>query len=264
MYSGVLRKMITENLNPIRYYIKLENGFINLNQCLEKKVSIEWTSSICLNCKNEKEIFRQGYCKSCFFEVPQTADWVMKPELSQAHLNIEYRDLEYEKKIQLQSHYIYLAETSHLKVGVTRKTQSPYRWIDQGANQAIILLEVPNRYLAGVGELKLKECFSDKTNWRKMLTNENDPVDLKEAYKIGIENLPLDLKKYVKPENRDIINLKYPVNAYPKKVNSLKLQKGIRYKGKLTGIKGQYLMFEDQSVFNVRSNEGKVVEILIS
>ena len=264
MYSGVLKKMLTENLNPIGYYIQLENGFINLNQCLEKNLSIKWTSSICLNCKYEKEIFRQGYCKSCFFEVPQTAEWVMKPELSQAHLNIEYRDLEYEKKIQLQPHYIYLADTSHLKVGVTRKTQVPYRWIDQGANQTIILLEVPNRYLAGIGELKLKECFSDKTNWRKMLTNENDPVDLMEAYKIGIKNLPLDLKDYVRLEKPEIINLKYPVNKYPEKVNSLKLEKEVRYKGKLTGIKGQYLIFEDQSVFNVRSNEGKVVEIEIN
>ena len=264
MYSGVLKKMLTENLNPIGYYIQLENGFINLNQCLEKNISIKWTSSICLNCKYEKEIFRQGYCKSCFFEVPQTAEWVMKPELSQAHLNLEYRDLEYEKKIQLQSHYIYLAETSHLKVGVTRKTQVPYRWIDQGASQTIILLEVPNRYLAGIGELKLKECFSDKTNWRKMLTNENQPVDLKEAYKIGIENLPSDLKDYVRSEKPEIKNLKYPVNKYPEKVNSLKLEKEVRYKGKLTGIKGQYLIFEDQSVFNVRSNEGKVVEIEIN
>jgi len=264
MFSGVLRKMLTENLNPIGYFLKLEQGFINLNQCLDKKLSIKWINSICLNCNNEKEIFRQGFCKSCFFEIPQTADWVMKPELSQAHLNIEYRDLEYEKKIQLQSHYIYFADTSHLKVGVTRKTQVPYRWIDQGANQTIILLELPNRYLAGIGEVKLKEFFSDKTNWRKMLTNDGDPVDLNEAYKKGIENLPLDLKNYIKSENSEIINLKYPVNVYPKKVSSLKLEKGITYKGKLTGIKGQYLMFEDQSVFNVRSNEGKVVEILIS
>jgi len=264
MYLGVLRKMLTENLNPIRYFLKLEQGFINLNQCLDKKLSIKWINSICLNCKIEKDIFRQGYCKSCFFEIPQTADWVMKPELSQAHLNIEYRDLKYEKKIQLQSHYIYFANTSHLKVGVTRKTQVPFRWIDQGANQTIILLELPNRYLAGIGELKLKEFFSDKTNWRKMLTSENDTVDLKEAYKKGIENLPLDLKKFIKLNTYDIINLKYPVNEYPIKVNSLKLQKEVTYEGKLTGIKGQYLIFEDQSVFNVRSNEGKVVEISIN
>ena len=89
MFSGVLRKMLTENLNPIGYFLKLEQGFINLNQCLDKKLSIKWINSICLNCNNEKEIFRQGFCKSCFFEIPQTADWVMKPELSQAHLNIE-------------------------------------------------------------------------------------------------------------------------------------------------------------------------------
>ena len=87
---------------------------------------------------------------------------------------------------------------------------------------------------------------------------------LNEAYKKGLQNLPLDLKNYVNLKKPEIINLKYPVNVYPKKVSSLKLQKGITYKGKLNGIKGQYLMFEDQSVFNVRSNEGKVVEISIS
>lgn len=110
MFSGVLRKMLTENLNPIGYFLKLEQGFINLNQCLDKKLSIKWINSICLNCNNEKEIFRQGFCKSCFFEIPQTADWVMKPELSQAHLNIEYRDLEYEKKYSYNL-IIYILQT---------------------------------------------------------------------------------------------------------------------------------------------------------
>ena len=97
-----------------------------------------------------------------------------------------------------------------------------------------------------------------------MLTSENDTIDLEEAYKKGIENLPLDLKKYIKSNTYDIVNLKYPVNEYPKKVNSLKLKKEVIYEGKLTGIKGQYLIFEDQSVFNIRSNEGKVVEISIN
>ena len=49
----------------------------------------------------------------------------MRPELSQAHLDIEDRDLTYEKKVQLQPHIVYLAVSSGLKVGVTRKTQVP-------------------------------------------------------------------------------------------------------------------------------------------
>ena len=108
----------------------------------------------------EFEIFRQGFCKSCFYENPAAGDWVMRPELSKAHLNQADRDLEYEKKIQLQPHIIYLALSSHLKVGVTRKTQIPTRWIDQGAHEAMTIIEVPNRYLAGIGEVALKEYFS--------------------------------------------------------------------------------------------------------
>ena len=100
MYFGVLRKMLAENLSPIEYYLILEDGFINLNQCLNKSLSIKWINSMCLNCEIENDIFRQGFCKSCFFDIPQTADWVIKPELSLAHLNKEYRDLDYEKKIQ--------------------------------------------------------------------------------------------------------------------------------------------------------------------
>ena len=84
----------------------------------------------------------------------------MRPELSKAHLNKADRDLEYEKKVQLQPHIIYLALSSHLKVGVTRKTQIPTRWIDQGAHEAMTIIEVPNRYLAGIGEVALKEYFS--------------------------------------------------------------------------------------------------------
>ena len=99
----------------------------------------------------------------------------MRPELSKAHLGEEDRDLEYEKKIQLQPHCVYLALSSHLKVGVTRTSNVPTRWIDR-AHQAVRILDVPNRYLAGVAEVSLKEYFSDKTNWRKMLQNDHEPV----------------------------------------------------------------------------------------
>ena len=95
----------------------------------------------------------------------------MRPELSTAHLDKEDRDLAYEKKVQLQPHIVYLANSSNVKVGVTRKTQVPTRWIDQGAHEAIEIVEVPNRYLAGITEVALKAHIGDKTNWRKMLTN---------------------------------------------------------------------------------------------
>src|SRR3970282_2492503 len=112
----------------------------------------------------------------------------MKPELSTAHLVIEDRDLVYEEKVQLQPHIVYLALSSEVKVGVTRKTQVPTRWIDQGATQAISIVEVPNRYLAGITEVALKNHYADKTNWRKMLQNDVVQVDLI-AERLKVETL---------------------------------------------------------------------------
>ena len=136
-FEGVLTKMQTENGSPIQYYLVFENDFLNVNQLLDKTLSISFVKFQCLNCGQDKKIYRQGYCYDCFFEVPQVADWVIRPELSMAHLNKEDRDLEYEKKMQLQPHIVYLANSSNVKVGVTRKSQVPTRWIDQGAHEAI-------------------------------------------------------------------------------------------------------------------------------
>ena len=184
----------------------------------------------------------------------------MRPELSKAHIGVEDRDLEYEKKIQLQPHCVYLALSSHVKVGVTRSSQLPTRWIDQGAHQAVRILEVPNRYLAGVAEVSLKEYFSDKTNWRKMLQNELEPISWEQAINKARGGIPKDLKPYLTKEYQ-LIELQFPVLQYPERVKSINLEKEKSYSGVLKGIKGQYLIFEDQKVFNIRSNEGMVVEI---
>ena len=162
MFSGVLRKMQTELTDEVQYYLNLPKQFLHFNQCLNKTLQINHQGYECLNCGNHETTFRQGFCKRCFFESPLAGDWIMRPELSKAHLDIEDRDLAYEKKVQLQPHVVYLALSSHLKVGITRKSQLPTRWIDQGAHQAMALLEVPNRYLAGVGEVALKELFPTK------------------------------------------------------------------------------------------------------
>ncbi|MBT4826143.1 MAG: DUF2797 domain-containing protein [Bacteroidetes bacterium] len=260
MFKGVLKKMITEMGAPIRYFLNLENDFLEMNQFLDQKIKMEFTGTQCLSCHASKPIFRQGFCKSCFFEIPSAGDWVMRPELSKAHLGEEDRDLEYEKKVQLQPHAVYLALSSHLKVGVTRKSQIPTRWIDQGAHQAVAILEVPNRYLAGVAEVSLKEYFSDKTNWRKMLQNDHEEVSWQQAINQSIDGLPKDLKPYITKDSQ-LTEIQFPVLQYPEKVKSLNLEKESSYTGVLKGIKGQYLIFEDQTVFNVRSNEGLVVSI---
>ncbi len=260
MFKGVLKKMISEMGAPIRYFLNLENDFLEMNQFLDQTIKIDFTGTQCLSCDESKPIFRQGFCKNCFFEIPSAGDWIMRPELSKAHLGEQDRDLEYEKKIQLQPHSVYLALSSHLKVGVTRKSQIPTRWIDQGAHQAVGIVEVPNRYLAGVGEVSLKEYFSDKTNWRKMLQNDHQEVSWQKAINQAIDGLPKDLKPYIVKTPR-LTEIQFPVLQYPEKVKSLNLEKENSYTGVLKGIKGQYLLFEDQTVFNVRSNEGIVVAI---
>ncbi len=262
-YEGVLTKMQTEFSNPIQYYLVFENSFLSLNQLLGKSLEINFLGYQCLNCNKKKKIFSQGFCYDCFMGSAAAGDWIMRPELSTAHLDIEDRDLEYEKKVQLQPHIVYLALSSEVKVGVTRGTQVPTRWIDQGASHAIAIVEVPNRYLAGITEVALKSHFVDKTNWRKMLTNEISQLDIIQEKRRVRDLLPVEVQEYFYPEKEDFHELIYPVLQYPTKVNSLNLDKTPNYAGTLIGVKGQYLMFEDGTVFNVRSFEGYVVRITV-
>lgn len=262
-YQGVLKKMQTEIGTPIQYYLVFESDFLNLNQVLDKKLSINLIRHQCLNCSNDRPIFRQGYCKSCFFESPSVGDWIMRPELSTAHLDKEDRNLEYEKRVQLQPHIVYLANSSNVKVGVTRKTQVPTRWIDQGAHEAVAILEAPNRYLAGITEVALKNHVADKTNWRKMLTNTNTDENLLVWRDQLQQYIPEEASNYFIGGDTET-HLHFPVLHYPEKVKSLNLDKSPYYTGVLKGIKGQYLIFEDNTVFNVRSNEGCYVGLEIT
>lgn len=262
-YTGVLKKMSTEFNKPIQYYLNFDDSFIIMNQLINKTLSIDFKTFECLSCHKDKKIFRQGYCYDCFYESPEVGDWVMKPELSKAHLGEEDRDLDFEKKVQLKPHIVYLSNTGSVKVGVTRKSQVPYRWIDQGAHEAIVILETPNRYLAGISEVALKEHVSDKTKWRSMLKNEVEDLDLNEIKSNLKQYLPEEVADYFKPEEEEW-HIKFPVETYPKKLNSLNLTKTKSYKGKLIGIKGQYLIFEDDTVFNVRSHGGFVVDLQLT
>ena len=261
MFSGVLKKMVSEYGNEIIYYLNFENEFMVMNQFLDKKIKLIFNGYECLNCKSDEIIFRQGYCKKCFYDLPITGDWIMKPELSQAHLNIEDRNLEYEKKVQIQPHIIYLAFSSHLKVGVTRKSQLTTRWVDQGAHQAISLAEAPNRFLAGICEVELKSYYSDKTNWRKMLENNFETIDLKKEKDMAIQKIPEKIYSKLIPKTDAPLTINFPVLKIPEKVKSLNIVKENNFEGILKGIKGQYLIFEDNSVFNIRSNEGLQITI---
>ena len=261
-YEGVLTKMSTEITETVQYYLIFESDFININQLLDKRISISFLKFQCLNCNLQKKIFAQGYCYNCFTTIPQAGEWIRSPELSKAHLGIEDRDLEFEKECQLQPHVVYLANSSDVKVGVTRKTQIPTRWIDQGAHEAIEIVEVPNRYLAGITEVALKSHVSDKTNFRKMLTNEIKDLNLEEEREKIKQFIPVETREYYLENNKET-EIKFPVLQFPKKIKTLNLFKNPYYEGVLKGIKGQYLLFEDGTAFNVRSHEGYVVEIRI-
>lgn len=263
-YQTVLKKMKTDLQDKVNYYLDLENDVLNLNQLLDRTLTIHFEGFQCLCCGKEKKIFRQGYCYDCYYESAAVGDWIMKPELSKAHLGIEDRDLEFEKEVQLKPHIVYLALSSNVKVGVTRKTQVPTRWIDQGASKALEILEVPNRYLAGVAEVALKNYVADKTSWQKMLKNELVEADLIEERELLKQYLPAEVQDYFLENNASITKIEYPVNQFPIKIKTLNLEKTPSYTGILKGVKGQYLIFEDNTVFNVRNNEGYKVSLTIN
>tara|TARA_B100001173_G_scaffold311196_1_gene327774 strand:+ start:3247 stop:4041 length:795 start_codon:yes stop_codon:yes gene_type:complete len=261
MFTDVLTKMKVELIDDLNYYLDFKNDFLHMNSLIGKKIKLKHVGYECLNCQSNHVIYRQGFCKNCFFEIPSTAEWIMKPELSKAHLDIEERDLQYEKKVQLKPHILYLAFSSSIKVGVTRKTQVPFRWIDQGAIKAIQILELPNRYLAGISEVELKKFYADKTNWREMLKVEDNNVDLEKERINALEFIPLEAKQFIKENSFSTLNIKYPVTRYPVKPKSLNIVKENKFQGELCGIKGQYLIFSDDTVFNIRSNEGVVLDL---
>src|SRR5690554_1907892 len=238
-----------------------EEKSIPLNEYIGKKISLAFSGEIyCKKCGNKtKTSYNQGFCYKCFKNAPESAECIIRPELCRAHLG-EGRDVEWEEKNHNQPHYVYLAATDVVKVGVTRSAQIPTRWIDQGASEAIILAETPNRYLAGVIEVALKSEFTDKTNWRKMLRNDVDEnIDLEETKWQLEELLPEDLAQYISEED-DLTNINYPVIEFPTKIKSVNLDKLPSISGKLMGIKGQYFLLDGDRVMNIRRHTSYEVE----
>lgn len=241
-----------------------EEKSIPLNEHIGKKISLAFSGEIyCKKCGNKtKTSYNQGFCYKCFKNAPESAECIIRPELCRAHLG-EGRDVEWEEKNHNQPHYVYLAATDVVKVGVTRSAQIPTRWIDQGASEAIILAETPNRYLAGVIEVALKSEFTDKTNWRKMLLNHIDEsIDLEEIKWRLEELLPSDIVEYFSEED-DVTTIDYPVLEYPIKITSLNLDKSPEIKGRLLGIKGQYFLLDSGRVINIRRHTSYKVRFQI-
>lgn len=254
--TGNIVKLKSELIDPINYWLPFAQP-IHLNPLLGNQIKLEWTGNIfCQKCSVlTKKSFGEGFCYKCFISAPEAAECILRPELCRAHLG-EGRDVEWEQRNHNQPHVVYLALSSAVKVGITRKTQVPTRWIDQGASEAIILAETPNRYTAGMIEIALKDFFTDKTNWQRMLKNEvDDTIDLIEEKWSLEDQLPADIRQYF-TDDEEVIQLNYPVLDYPEKVKSLKLENEKKIEGILTGIKGQYLMLDQHFVINLRSHTG--------
>lgn len=260
--SGQILKMITQDGKPIQYYLNLSGDLVHMNELINKNLTIEKIGFQCVECGKNLPIYRMGFCKNCFFESPYASDTIIRPELSTAHLGIEERNMEVEREIQLQPHTVYLAYTGEVKVGVTRNTQIPTRWIDQGATFALPIAQTENRYEAGMIEVALKNHIPDKTNWRKMLQNdfEND-IDLIDFQKKIKQYIPSDFLNFY-ADDKEVWKFDYPYEK-PEKINSVSLEKTSKISGKLIGIKGQYLSFEGGNFMNIRAHEGVVVELNI-
>jgi len=256
-YQGNILKMRSELTDPVQYFFKIAHEEIGMNALLGKQIRLQFDGQInCISCgKKTKTSFGQGFCYSCLQTAPEASETVMRPELSKSQFGIA-RDMEWAKEHDLVDHFVYLAVSSELKVGVTRYHQVPTRWIDQGASYAIRVLQTPNRHIAGVIEVFLKKYFTDKTNWRDMLKNNvAENFDLPEEKENVLRLLPAELRRY-RCENDEVLEFRYPVLEYPSKITSLSFDKDPVIKGELRGIKGQYLLFDGGRVLNIRKHNG--------
>ena len=237
-----------------------------LNVWIGKRVHIQFGGVIhcVVSGKRIKKTYGEGMSYDAFLKSPLACPSIIRPELSRIHEGIALRDEAWERANHLQPHVVYISQTSHLKVGVTRATNVPSRWVDQGACGAIVVANAPYRQLAGEMEVALKDSFSDRTHWRNMLASATlDEEALVEAKEEALDALGLPYESFF--EDSDAVTpLSYPVKAYPPKVTSVKLDKHPDLEGRLVGIKGQYWMFEDGRVWNVRAHAGYRINIKIN
>ena len=266
---GAIEKLTAQldNNNIVQYQLPLaainndeEQQSIALNPLIGKELTLHFHSKIaCKHCgKTTKKSYSQGFCYPCMTKLAQCDMCIMKPETCHHHLGT-CREPAWGMQHCMVDHYVYLSNTSALKVGITRHTQIPTRWIDQGATQALPIFKVSTRLQSGLVETGLAEFISDKTNWRAMLKGSNEPIDLKaKAAELipQIEQRLADVSlKFgsdaVQRLDEDVTEINYPVSEYLTKISSFNFDKTPIVSGILLGIKGQYLIFE-QGVINMR------------
>nr|WP_085298383.1 DUF2797 domain-containing protein [Cognaticolwellia mytili] len=259
---GALRKMRAQLSadGSVQYRMVIGEQEVELNSLIGKHISLHHSGHIdCQHCgKKTKKSYSQGYCFPCMQKLAQCDMCIMKPETCHFEQGT-CREPEWGESNCFIPHYVYLANTSGLKVGITRHSQIPTRWIDQGATQALPIFKVSTRLQSGLVEIALAEFIGDKTNWRAMLKGSADAVDLKaiaQELKPKIAEKLADLAlKYGEDAiielNEDVVNLHFPVEQYLTKISSFNFDKTPEVSGQLMGIKGQYLIF-DTGVINIR------------
>lgn len=258
---GAISKMQIALDEPAQYSLRLEGEQHALNPLIGQQIRLEFLGAIhCTHCQRPtKKSFAQGYCWPCFSKLPQCDTCMMSPE--KCHYDADTcRDPEWAQDFCMTDHFVYLANSTGVKVGITRGTQLPTRWLDQGAIQAVPIFRVATRQQSGFVEDVLRSQVADRTNWRTLLKGDVEPIDLiaiREQLMDSCEQPLLELQQRfglqaIQPINDvDVLDITYPVQAYPSKLKSFNLDKDPVAEGTLIGIKGQYLLF-DTGVINIR------------
>ncbi|WP_152206374.1 DUF2797 domain-containing protein [Marinobacter changyiensis] len=258
--SGRLTKMPAEAGLPVIYNLKVGDTRLPLNELIGRPIQIDFEGTIrCIHCdRSTNKSFSQGYCYPCFRKLAACDTCIMSPEKCHYHLGT-CREPEWGETHCMVDHVVYLANSSGLKVGITRGTQVPTRWIDQGAVSAIPMLHVATRQLAGLVEVVCKQHVADRTNWRAMLKGDVPEVHLAEERAALLARIQPELAEFRKEHGDqalreatgEALDLSYPVEVWPEKIKTHNLDKTPTVKGVLQGIKGQYLML-DTGVINIR------------
>lgn len=258
---GALSKMKAQLGVPVQYAFRLDDEEVPVNPLIGKTLRLEYLGAIhCSHCgRKTKTSFSQGYCYPCMQKLAQCDICIMSPERCHYEAGT-CREPSWGEQFCMTDHVVYLANSSGVKVGITRATQIPTRWIDQGATQALPIMRVATRQQSGFVEDLLRSQVADKTNWRALLKSDATPVDL-----LAIRDQVLDVCadgmhalqqrfgiQAVQPlSEQPVVEISYPIEAYPAKITSFNLDKNPLVEGTLLGIKGQYLMF-DTGVINIR------------
>ena len=267
LYHGVLQKMRTQVSTPIHYELAIGGMTLPLNEYLGQSIRLHYTGRIfCLNCgQKTTKSFNQGYCFKCFRSSASADMCIMKPETCHYHLGT-CREPTWGESHCFRPHIVYLANSSGVKVGITRQTQIPTRWLDQGAMQALPIFEVATRRLAGLIEVTLAQHVADKTQWQRLLKSDAEPQNLamirdelmhwcaRELAALH-EQFPEQIKALTVPS----LDFRFPVQHYPAKIKAFNLDNTADVEGVLLGIKGQYLIL-DQGVINIRKFGGYEIE----